>query len=82
MTIGYNSPMHSISTVNICQPILSTYERSVPSGARLTLEIVNVSETVAARARKDKEIVIKDDKSDVLSILKRVKDASGPDSLN
>lgn len=67
--------MHRISTVNVYQPTFSTYERSVPSGARLTLEIVNVSETTAARVRKDREIAIKDDKSDVLSILKRVKDA-------
>ena len=36
---------------------------------------------MAYLACKDKEIVIKDDKSDVLSILKRVKDASGPNSL-
>lgn len=49
----------------------STHERSVPSGARLELEIVSVSETTAACAWKDcRVIAMKDDSMDLLSILK------------
>lgn len=52
--------------------VTSTYERSVPSGARSRFDIVNDVATVAESAGKGKESAIKDSKCEVLNMLEEL----------